>query len=65
MYDMGQWCREHGIPVTEDQLTAEKYVRSRGERFMIDFGYENVIAKADALFDKECNALLTQIGRTL
>jgi hypothetical protein len=58
MYVMENWCREHKIKITPEQVIAAKYLRSRGARFMIDYGYENSTQSADALFDLECEKAL-------
>jgi hypothetical protein len=55
MYIMEDWCKEKGIPLTDDQVISSLYCRAKGLRFMIDYGYENVIAKADEVFDRECD----------
>jgi hypothetical protein len=58
MDSMVDWCRSNKIPFTEDQEIAEKYILSRGARPFIDYGYANVIQKADILFDLECEKAL-------
>ena len=54
MDSMVAWCRSNKIPLTEEQVVSENYIRSRGARFMVDYGYENVVASADILFEFEC-----------
>lgn len=54
MHTMEEWCKYLKIPMTEDQIIASRYAESRGLKAMVDFGYGNVIAKADRLFDLEC-----------
>ena len=54
MDSMVDYCRSNKIPFTEDQEIAEIYIRSRGARPFIDYGWGNVVAKADELFNMEC-----------
>jgi hypothetical protein len=54
MDTMAEWCREHKIPLTEEQEVAALYLANHGYRFFCEFGYENVISVADDVFDKEC-----------
>lgn len=54
MDTMEQWCKRMMIEVTDEQLVAGYYLESRGLRFCCEFGYENVIQKADDLFEREC-----------
>ena len=61
MDSMVDWCRANKIPLTEEQIIAENYVRSRGAKFFVDYGYENVVSRADELFNLECEAAM-QIG---
>ena len=58
MDTMEEFCRNQNIPLTEDQIVAEKYLRSRGARFLIEYGYGNAVMKADALFTLECEKAL-------
>jgi len=51
---MVDWCRSNKIPLTEEQIIAENYIRSRGAKFFVDYGYENVVSRADELFNLEC-----------
>ena len=51
---MEDWCKNHGIKFSEDQIIAENYIRSRGYKPFVDYGYDNVIVRADALFELEC-----------
>lgn len=37
-----------GLMLTEDQVVAARYLESIGQRFLIDFGYQNVVPKAKA-----------------
>jgi hypothetical protein len=52
--DMKETCKYLKIEVTEEQLIAGRYLESRGLMFCGHFGIENVIEKADILFDLEC-----------
>ena len=54
MDTMEEWCKRLKMPLTEDQAISGRYLEARGARFLIDFGYGNAVAKADALFDIEC-----------
>jgi len=58
VYIMEKWCKEHGIPLTDEQVTAAAYCRSRQLQFLVDYGYGNVVATADALFTLECEKAL-------
>ena len=58
MDSMVDWCQSKKIPLTEDQVIASHYVESRGMRFFIEFGYENVVSRADELFNLECEKAL-------
>jgi hypothetical protein len=51
---MQEWCEYLKMPLTEDQRIAGLYLESRRAKFLVDFGYANAVAKADALFDVEC-----------
>lgn len=51
---MREWCTYLRISADEDQHTAGRYLESRGQEFLKDFGYENAITKADDLFEEEC-----------
>jgi hypothetical protein len=59
MQSMEEWCKEHGIVLSQEQIVADKYLRSRNAgRFMIDWGYGNVVKKADELFAMECFCIM-------
>ena len=60
MYDMKQWCSGHGIQVSEEQEISAQFLQSRGQRFMVEFGYDNCVAKADELFFEECLLLAVE-----
>lgn len=47
-------CTEHGWELTDEQVTASRFLESRGLRFMCEFGTANAVELADALFKKEC-----------
>ena len=51
---MEETCKYLNIEATEDQLIAGSFLESRGLRFCCEFGTDNAIEKADALFDVEC-----------
>ena len=55
---MADWCKRLNMPLTEDQLIAGRYLESRVARFLVEFGYGNAVAKADELFDLECEKAL-------
>lgn len=57
---MEEWCKRLKMPLTEDQKIAGKYLESRHSTFLIDFGYGNAVAKADALFDLECEKAMEE-----
>lgn len=61
MDTMQDWCKRLNIPLTEDQAISGRYLESRHAKFLINFGYGNAVAKADELFDLECEAAL-QVG---
>jgi hypothetical protein len=52
------WCKRLNMPLTEDQMIAGRYLEARGARFLIEFGYGNAVAKADELFQLECEKAL-------
>ena len=52
--DMKKTCEYLKIEVSDEQLVAGRFLESRGLRFCCEFGYENVIQKADDLFEREC-----------
>lgn len=58
MDTMEAFCKSEGIPLTEEQLVAESYIRSRGAKWLIDYGYSNVISRANMLFEVECEKAL-------
>ena len=58
MDTMVGWCKRLNMPLTEDQRIAGLYLESRHAKFLVDFGYANAVAKADALFDLECEKAL-------
>lgn len=61
MESMVWYVEQLKLNVTEAQMIAGRYLESRGLKFCIDFGYENVIEFADTLFAKECElAMLTE-----
>jgi hypothetical protein len=44
-----EWVETLGlIEVSPEQLRAMRYLESNGFRFLVDFGYENAITKAQA-----------------
>lgn len=54
--DKGYW----GLPVEAITLYACRYLEKRGQRFLVDFGYENAKAKAVALMCKELDGASIQ-----
>lgn len=58
MDTMESWCHSQAQELTEEQVTAARYLESRGKRFMVDFGTENAVKLADQLFQKECEQVL-------
>lgn len=59
-WDMKETCKHLNIDATEEQLIAGNFLESRGQRFCVDFGYENAIAKADDLLDLEIAEIRVQ-----
>ena len=49
--DYMQACRWIGVTLTPEQHVAFALLESRGFRFLVHFGVQNAIAKADALCD--------------
>ena len=56
--DMKKTCEYLKIEVSDEQLVAGRFLESRGLAFCGHFGTENVIQKADELFDLECEKAL-------
>lgn len=54
---MKEWCEKNDVPLTEDQVAAGEFLESRGQRFLVEFGYENAVEKADMLFIEEALVL--------
>ncbi len=65
MYIMAEWCKEHGIDLTEDQIAASDFLSSRGQRFLCEFGYGNCVEKADELLLEECLLLAIEPESTM
>jgi hypothetical protein len=57
---MEEWCKSNDIPLTEDQVIASRFCQSRGLRFLCEFGWDNAIAKADELFQREVEKIRIQ-----
>ena len=60
MESMEHYVKQLNLPATEEQLIAGQFLESRGQRFLIDFGYENAVEKADELFVTECLLLAVE-----
>ncbi len=60
MYSMADWCKSNGVPLSEEQIVAASYLQSRGARFLIDFGYQNAVDKANDLFNSECERAIQE-----
>ena len=41
-------CRQLGLTLTPEQWRACRYLERQGQRFCIDFGYDNAVEKARA-----------------
>jgi hypothetical protein len=41
------WCKRYNVHLTPWQEWACDFLEMRGQRFMVDFGYENAESKAD------------------
>jgi hypothetical protein len=44
----GEWKHRLRLPTTPDQDIACLFLESEGQRFCVDFGYENAIGKAES-----------------
>jgi hypothetical protein len=47
MYDYLKVLRQLGIRVRPDQHQAMQYLERKGYRFLVDFGYNNAVEKAE------------------
>lgn len=46
--DYGHWRDYLDLPTTAEQDEACLFLEAKGYRFLVDYGYENAIAKASA-----------------
>lgn len=55
--DAETMCRKLGIKPSYEQRAAMAALEAIGQRFCIDFGYMNCVAKAEALSESEMQTL--------
>lgn len=60
MNSLEEWCRKNFIRFDEEQSSFERYLRSRGAKAFVDYGYENLEEKAKQLFEFECQRAIEQ-----
>jgi hypothetical protein len=46
MVEMAEWCKDHRIKLTLAQKRAGEFLESRGNKFLVGFGYGNALSKA-------------------
>ena len=46
-------ARQLGVVVTDDMARAMAFLTSRGMQFLVDFGFDNALPKAHALWRRE------------